>query len=182
MGGHFVVHYTNKCLSKLLLLLLVSMWLLTSSRLRTRRQGGCWLLARKPSCYCLTRKVRMEIMSALVLSTTAWSNWWTVLLNEGWPCVCYPGTSWRCRWDMLNCPPCLRLTMMNQVALSDLEGRESSWSPWRSNLIMSHLFIWSTPMLWVVRQSSDPDPWPDYTDDEHIYLKSDALLTICEPC
>ena len=24
-------------------------------------------------------------------------------------------------------------------------------------------------------------PWPDYTDDQHILLKSDALLTICEP-
>ena len=24
-------------------------------------------------------------------------------------------------------------------------------------------------------------PWPDYTDDKHILLKSDALLTICEP-
>ena len=24
-------------------------------------------------------------------------------------------------------------------------------------------------------------PWPDYTDDEHILLHSDSLLTICEP-
>ena len=24
-------------------------------------------------------------------------------------------------------------------------------------------------------------PWPDYTNDQHILLKSDALLTICEP-
>ena len=24
-------------------------------------------------------------------------------------------------------------------------------------------------------------PWPDYTSDVHILLKSDALLTICEP-
>ena len=24
-------------------------------------------------------------------------------------------------------------------------------------------------------------PWPEYTDDQHILLKSDALLTICEP-
>lgn len=24
-------------------------------------------------------------------------------------------------------------------------------------------------------------PWPDYTNDQHILLKSEALLTICEP-
>ena len=24
-------------------------------------------------------------------------------------------------------------------------------------------------------------PWPEHTDDQHILLKSDALLTICEP-
>ena len=24
-------------------------------------------------------------------------------------------------------------------------------------------------------------PWPDYTDDEHILLTSDTLLTVCEP-
>ena len=24
-------------------------------------------------------------------------------------------------------------------------------------------------------------PWPEYTDDQHILLKSDALLTVCEP-
>lgn len=24
-------------------------------------------------------------------------------------------------------------------------------------------------------------PWPEYTNDQHILLKSDALLTICEP-
>ena len=24
-------------------------------------------------------------------------------------------------------------------------------------------------------------PWPEYTDDEHILLGSDSLLTVCEP-
>ena len=24
-------------------------------------------------------------------------------------------------------------------------------------------------------------PWPDYTNDQHILLKSEALLTLCEP-
>ena len=24
-------------------------------------------------------------------------------------------------------------------------------------------------------------PWPEYSDDEHVLFKSDALLTVCEP-
>ena len=24
-------------------------------------------------------------------------------------------------------------------------------------------------------------PWPEHTDDEHVLLNSDALLTVCEP-
>ena len=24
-------------------------------------------------------------------------------------------------------------------------------------------------------------PWPEYTDDEHVLLGSDSLLTVCEP-
>ena len=31
------------------------------------------------------------------------------------------------------------------------------------------------------KQKLTLQPWPDYTDDEHILLTSDTLLTVCEP-
>ena len=38
-----------------------------------------------------------------------------------------------------------------------------------------------SPMVLGGKTKPTLTPWPEHTDDQHILLKSEALLTICEP-